>query len=136
MHTVSIEDMILEDELKKFLCSKEADIELNYSWHDSLKYLIWLGFHITGNGINGDGNGELIFILEHDEYGSLSLVDNTLIKYEGTHEDRLDFLNTHVQIEHILLDIKDKYGVNKLELLDDEESFEMAYLYDYFVYPI
>lgn len=124
--------MLSKNELEKFISSKEPDFQFeNKKWFEVLKDLMRFDFIIIHSTMI---NEETVFVLDHSEYGGFSLVNNTLIKYKGTHEDRLDFLNSHVEIEHILLDIKDKYSVNELELLDDEESFEMAYLYDYFFY--
>jgi len=46
-------------------------------------------------------------------------------------QEYLDYLNSHIEIEHIELDSLDKFGTDNLELLSTEDLETFAYWYDF-----
>lgn len=43
----------------------------------------------------------------------------------------LDYLNSHIEIEHILEDSLEKFGTDNLELLSTEDLENLAYWWDF-----
>lgn len=47
-------------------------------------------------------------------------------------EEMIEYLYSHIEIEHIMLDCFDRYGVEELELLTVGQLVELATAYNYF----